>query len=81
MSEALSSKKPVPSRETVAALAGALKLPVQQLLVLQRTAAEEPGTVTTGGPGRAIGEWEPHDLEVLSPFQSQRRFRDGRPVG
>ncbi|WP_088245474.1 helix-turn-helix transcriptional regulator [Streptomyces sp. LUP47B] len=64
VSEALSSKKPVPSRETVAALAGALKLPVQELLVLQRTAAEESGTVTTGGPGRPIGQWDPHDLEV-----------------
>ncbi|MFE7212530.1 hypothetical protein ACFU93_21550, partial [Streptomyces sp. NPDC057611] len=64
VSEALSPKKPVPSRETVAALASVLKLPVQELLMLQRTAAEESGTVTTGGPGRLIGEWEPHDLEV-----------------
>ncbi|MEV5901312.1 hypothetical protein [Streptomyces sp. NPDC052127] len=64
VSEALSSKKPVPSAGTVAALAGALRLPVSELLVLQRTAAEEPGAVTTEGPGRPIGEWEPHDLEV-----------------
>ncbi|MFF8681149.1 hypothetical protein ACF07F_24855 [Streptomyces sp. NPDC015237] len=64
VSEALSPKKPVPSRETVVALAGVLKLPVQELLVLQRTAAEESGTVITGGPGRLIGEWDPHDLEV-----------------
>ncbi|MFE0453045.1 AAA family ATPase, partial [Streptomyces sp. NPDC058914] len=64
VSEALSSKKPVPSRETVAALARVLKLPVDELLVLQRTAAEESGTVTMGGPGRPIKEWEPHDLEV-----------------
>ncbi|WP_256096125.1 tetratricopeptide repeat protein [Streptomyces sp. LUP30] len=64
VSEALSPRKPVPSAETVAALAGPLKLPVQELLDLQRTAAEESGTVTTVGPGRLIGEWEPHDLEV-----------------
>ncbi|MFD8766689.1 tetratricopeptide repeat protein [Streptomyces mirabilis] len=64
VSEALSPKKPVPSAETVAAMARALKLPMQELLELQRTAAEESGTVTTGGPGRPIREWEPHDLEV-----------------
>lgn len=64
VSEALSPKKPVPSPGTVAALARVLKLPVQELLALQRTAAEESGNVTTDGPGRPIGEWEPHDLEV-----------------
>lgn len=48
----------------MAALARALKLPVQELLELQRAAAEESGTVTTGGPGCPIGEWEPDDLEV-----------------
>ncbi|MET9888431.1 hypothetical protein ABZZ20_36015 [Streptomyces sp. NPDC006430] len=64
VSEALSTKKPVPSAQTVAALACALKLPVPELLELQRTAAEKSGTVTSGGLGRLIGEWEPHDLEV-----------------
>ncbi|MFF9121140.1 helix-turn-helix domain-containing protein [Streptomyces massasporeus] len=64
VSEALSTKGPVPSAATVAALAHVLKLPVEELLELQRSAAEESGTVTTGGPGRPIGQWEPHDLEV-----------------
>ncbi|MEU5810923.1 helix-turn-helix domain-containing protein [Streptomyces sp. NPDC047718] len=64
VSEAFSSKKPVPSPETVVALARVLKLPVHELLELQRIAAEESGTVTTGGLGRPIGEWEAHDLEV-----------------
>ncbi|MHA4820002.1 hypothetical protein ACXZ65_37270 [Streptomyces aculeolatus] len=64
VSEALSPRKPVPSQETVAALARALKLPVQEMLELQRTATGESGTVATGGLGRPIGEWEPHDLEV-----------------
>ncbi|MEU9671459.1 helix-turn-helix domain-containing protein [Streptomyces bobili] len=64
VSEALSSAKPVPSKATVAALARALNLPVQELLALQRTAAGESGTVPTGGPGRPIAEWDPHQLEV-----------------
>ncbi|THA45643.1 helix-turn-helix transcriptional regulator [Streptomyces sp. A1136] len=64
VSEALSPNKPVPSPRTVAALARALKLPVQELLALQGTAAEESGTVTTHGPGRPIADWEPHSLEV-----------------
>ncbi|WP_327388875.1 helix-turn-helix transcriptional regulator [Streptomyces sp. NBC_01207] len=64
VSEALSAKKPVPSAQTVAALAGTLNLPVPELLELQRTAAEKSGTVTSGGLGRLIGEWDPHDLEV-----------------
>ncbi|GLV88197.1 hypothetical protein Slala03_78860 [Streptomyces lavendulae subsp. lavendulae] len=64
VSEALSPRKPPPSSETVAALSCALKLRVQELLALQWTAAKESGTVTAHGPGRPIGEWEPHDLEV-----------------
>ncbi|MGW4982580.1 tetratricopeptide repeat protein [Streptomyces mirabilis] len=64
VSEALSPTKPVPSAETVAALAHVLRLPVRELLELRRTAAEESGTVTPGGPGRPIGQWDPHDLEV-----------------
>ncbi|KUN57221.1 hypothetical protein AQJ46_48325 [Streptomyces canus] len=54
------------SAQTVAALARALKLPVDELLELQRAAAKEPGTITVHvvGPGRPIGQWEPHELEV-----------------
>ncbi|MET9454593.1 transcriptional regulator [Streptomyces canus] len=63
MSEALSVKKPAPSAETVAAMARALKLPMQELLDLQRAAAEE-NTDTRGGPGKPIDQWDPHDLEV-----------------
>ncbi|MFF9490287.1 tetratricopeptide repeat protein [Streptomyces sp. NPDC014676] len=64
VSEALSPSKPVPSAETVAALADVLKLPAGELLELRRTAAEEPDTLPTGGPGRPIGQWDPHALEV-----------------
>ncbi|MFD0210656.1 hypothetical protein ACFVH9_16360 [Streptomyces hirsutus] len=63
VSEALSPKKPVPSGPTVAALARA-QLPVGELLELRRTAAEKLGTVTPDGPGRPIGQWDPHALEV-----------------
>jgi transcriptional regulator with XRE-family HTH domain len=62
--EALSPQKPVPSAETVVALARALKLPEAEMLALQRTAVQQAGTSTTQGPGRPIGEWAPHDLEV-----------------
>ncbi|MFF7859415.1 tetratricopeptide repeat protein [Streptomyces sp. NPDC007904] len=64
VSEALSPKKPVPSAETVAALARVLKLPVEELLELRRTAPQKSGAITTDGPGRPIEEWDPHSLEV-----------------
>ncbi|MFF0201234.1 AAA family ATPase [Streptomyces sp. NPDC005017] len=64
VSEALSPSKPVPSAQTVAALARALRLPVPHLLELQRKAAAVLATVAPRGPGRPIGQWEPHDLEV-----------------
>ncbi|WP_327692431.1 helix-turn-helix domain-containing protein [Streptomyces sp. NBC_00459] len=64
VSEALSPQKPVPSAETVAALSRALQLPEAEMLALQRTAVQQAGTSTTEGPGRPIGEWTPHDLEV-----------------
>ncbi|MET7606410.1 helix-turn-helix domain-containing protein [Streptomyces avermitilis] len=67
VSQAFRSGGPVPSAETVAALARALKLPVDELLELQRDAAEGGAGGRGGerpGPGRLIGEWEPHDLEV-----------------
>jgi transcriptional regulator with XRE-family HTH domain len=64
VSEALSPQKPVPSAETVAALARALHLPEAEMLALQRTAVQQAGTSGTKGPGRPIREWAPHDLEV-----------------
>ncbi|MCI3227090.1 hypothetical protein GXP76_33890, partial [Streptomyces sp. NP-1717] len=64
VSEALSAKKSVPSAQTVERLNGVLKLPLPELLELQRTAAEVSGAMPAGGPGRPIGEWDPHALEV-----------------
>lgn len=54
---------PVPSAQTVTALARALKLPVEELLALQRFAAGG-GNSERPGPGRLIGQWDPHALEV-----------------
>ncbi|MEU6547902.1 helix-turn-helix domain-containing protein [Streptomyces sp. NPDC046859] len=51
----------VPSAPTVAALARALKLPVEELLALRRDAS---GNGERSGLGKLIGEWGPHDLEV-----------------
>ncbi|WP_328373763.1 helix-turn-helix domain-containing protein (plasmid) [Streptomyces sp. NBC_00445] len=64
--EAFRSGGPVPSAETVAALARALKLPPEELMELRRLAAAEPssGAVDASGPGRPIDEWDPHSLEV-----------------
>ncbi|MER7782323.1 helix-turn-helix domain-containing protein [Streptomyces albidoflavus] len=65
VSEALSPKKSVPTAATVAALSRALRLPVEELLALQRDAAGGRGrSGERSGPGRLIAEWEPHDLEV-----------------
>ncbi|MFD4116914.1 helix-turn-helix domain-containing protein, partial [Streptomyces niveus] len=64
VSEALSAKKPVPSAQTVEELARVLKLPAPELQELRRTAEEEAGALPVDGPGRPIGQWEPHDLEV-----------------
>ncbi|MDF9868583.1 transcriptional regulator with XRE-family HTH domain [Streptomyces pratensis] len=63
VSEALQAEGTAPSPKTVTALAVALKLPTGELLELLRTAAKT-GAVGGLGPGRSIGEWEPHDLEV-----------------
>ncbi|MET7606402.1 helix-turn-helix domain-containing protein [Streptomyces avermitilis] len=63
LSEAFQTDGPVPSAQTVGALARALGLPVGELLELQREAAGGGGGERPG-PGRLIGEWEPHDLEV-----------------
>ncbi|MFF7858792.1 hypothetical protein ACFZCZ_32285, partial [Streptomyces sp. NPDC007904] len=62
--QAFQTGGPVPSAKTVTALAGALKLPAGELLELQRTATQESGTLPTDGPGRPIGQWDPHALEV-----------------
>ncbi|MFH9244096.1 hypothetical protein ACH4LK_01450 [Streptomyces lydicus] len=65
VSEALSPKKSVLTAATVAAMSRALKLPVKELLALQRAAEGDGGqSGETPGPGRLIAEWEPHDLEV-----------------
>ncbi|MFJ9871171.1 helix-turn-helix domain-containing protein [Streptomyces sp. NPDC101165] len=61
VSEAFQTDGPVPSAQTVAALASALKLPVEEILALQQDAARGG---KRPGPGRLIGQWEPHDLEV-----------------
>ncbi|MFE1927543.1 hypothetical protein ACFW91_33935 [Streptomyces asoensis] len=61
VSEAFQADGPVPSAQTVTLLARALQLPVEDLLALQRHAA---GGGERPGPGRLIGEWGPHDLEV-----------------
>ncbi|MEW1723902.1 helix-turn-helix domain-containing protein, partial [Streptomyces sp. NPDC093109] len=64
VSQALSPTAPAPSEKTVAALARALRLPVEELLELQRSAAGDTGGRVLPVPGRAIGEWDPHHLEV-----------------
>ncbi|MGC4982605.1 tetratricopeptide repeat protein, partial [Streptomyces sp. DT193] len=61
--EALQDGEPMPSGRTVGALARALGLPVEELLALQRDAAGGGGG-TRSAPGRPIGGWEPHALEV-----------------
>ncbi|MCX4971051.1 hypothetical protein OHA98_41300 [Streptomyces sp. NBC_00654] len=66
VSNALSPNKGVPSVDTVTVLADVLKLPREELLELRRIAAGETGTTSAdmSGPGRPIGQWDPHELEV-----------------
>ncbi|MFE2581267.1 helix-turn-helix transcriptional regulator, partial [Streptomyces sp. NPDC059378] len=66
VSKALSPQGDVPSVDTVTALARALRLPVDELLELRRTATGETAAApaSLSGPGRPIGQWEPHELEV-----------------
>ncbi|MFJ4773950.1 hypothetical protein ACIP88_33375 [Streptomyces uncialis] len=66
VSEALSSAKPAPSPGTVAALARAMQMQgqLEELLELRRGAGEVAGGGVRSVPGRSIGEWQPHDLEV-----------------
>ncbi|WP_406369727.1 helix-turn-helix domain-containing protein [Streptomyces sp. NBC_00647] len=80
VSEAFQADGPVPSERTVTALALVLKLPVEELLTLQREAA---GVGKSGGgeqsvPGRPIGEWDPHDLEVHPAGPGQTASGSGR---
>lgn len=63
VSEAFQPGGPAPSAHTVEALARALKLPVGELLALQRD-ADGGGGGKRPVPGRPIGQWEPHALEV-----------------
>ncbi|MFE5492977.1 hypothetical protein ACFQ7Z_23920 [Streptomyces virginiae] len=60
--EAMQPGEQAPSAKTVAALARALRLPVKELLELQRRAVEDTGV--RSAPGRPIDEWDPHHLEV-----------------
>lgn len=56
---------PVPSGQTVALLARVLKLPVEELLDLQRSAGNPDSEAVSGiGLGKLIADWEPHSLEV-----------------
>ncbi|MFH8804232.1 tetratricopeptide repeat protein [Streptomyces sp. NPDC017936] len=64
---------PVPSAPTVTVLAGALELPVGELLALQRSAAGG-GNGERPGPGRPIGQWDPHMLEVHPAGTAQDGF-------
>ncbi|MFE7168411.1 hypothetical protein [Streptomyces sp. NPDC057616] len=67
VSGALRVDGPLPSAQTVAALARALELPVSELLHLQRIAADETGAAVLDGRqmlGRPVEAWEPHALEV-----------------
>ncbi|WP_316782941.1 tetratricopeptide repeat protein [Streptomyces sasae] len=61
VSEAFNVHAAVPSLATVATLARAMKLPVGEMLELQRKAVQGGGYPALG---RLIGEWEPHALEV-----------------
>ncbi|MFE5518349.1 helix-turn-helix domain-containing protein [Streptomyces virginiae] len=79
VSEALSPVKFAPSSETVAALARALQLPVEELRELQRRAVEGIGGGVRSGPGRPIGEWDPHDLEVHPAGPGDVGSGPGRP--
>ncbi|MEU4995037.1 hypothetical protein [Streptomyces sp. NPDC021622] len=64
--EAFRTDAPVPSAETVVALARVLRLQAGMLLDLRRVAAAESGPAPgkDQGLGKPIGEWDPHHLEV-----------------
>ncbi|MFJ6727497.1 helix-turn-helix domain-containing protein [Streptomyces sp. NPDC091281] len=65
--EAFRADGAVPSAETVVALARVLGVSEAELLDLRRRAAAHRIGSVPGhgeGPGRPIGQWDPHDLEV-----------------
>ncbi|MEU7061472.1 ATP-binding protein, partial [Streptomyces sp. NPDC046197] len=51
-----------------------------ELLELRRKAVDESGTVTVGGPGRPIQDWDPHDLEVHPAGPGQAAAGSDTPV-
>ncbi|MBK3639888.1 helix-turn-helix domain-containing protein [Streptomyces sp. MBT33] len=63
---AFQAQGPLASAQTLVALARVLRLPVQQLLDLRRIAdGDDPQPAdATVGPGKPIGEWDAHVLEV-----------------
>ncbi|MBK5994841.1 tetratricopeptide repeat protein [Streptomyces sp. MBT58] len=80
--ESLRTGAPAPSAETVVALARVLRLEDDELLRLQRTAAGETSSLIgpTLVPGRRIGDWDPHDLEIHpAGFSSDKRDSGARP--
>lgn len=79
VSEALSPAKTAPSPQMVAALARALHLPVEELLKLERAAVEHTMGGVRSAPGRRIGEWNPHDLEVHPAGPGDAASGPGRP--
>ncbi|MFI8234937.1 hypothetical protein ACIGDI_39700 [Streptomyces sp. NPDC085900] len=70
---AFQTNGPVPSAQTVTALANTLKLPAGELLALQRVAAGG-GNGERSGLGRPIGQWDPHALEVHPAGTVQNGF-------
>ncbi|MEV6008994.1 helix-turn-helix domain-containing protein [Streptomyces sp. NPDC051976] len=84
VSEAFRAGGPIPSTETVAALAHGLGLDrdVRSLLDLRaaaRTDAAAP--VPASGPGRPIAEWDPLDLEVHPAADPPPRRAERRASG
>ncbi|MFJ3174748.1 helix-turn-helix domain-containing protein [Streptomyces roseus] len=80
----------VPSADTVAAMARVLRLEVDQMLRLRQQAATEfadagPVDETPHGMGRAVGDWDPYDLEVhparsLTDSPEQPTNHDRKPL-
>ena len=71
VSQALNADVGVPSERTLAALGRALRLNVESLLELRRTACAPQPPDPAEGPGLPITAWDPLDLEV-HPTGGQR---------